>query len=122
MHFGRNWSELKERLRKGVYGDIYNYPFKEFDTILDMDKDDVAPPEEEEDEVEYVEGDDIEMGDMEDMEDFESLPDGDDGDSDEDDLSDEPVVKKPKGSCSDLRSNIGRKSKKVITEVKQPPV
>ncbi|KAL5212074.1 hypothetical protein ABZP36_022921 [Zizania latifolia] len=82
-----------------------------------MDKGDVAPPEEEEDEVEYVEGDDIEMGDMEDMEDFESLPDGDDGDSDEDDLSDEPVVKKPKGSGSDLRSNIGRKSKKVITEV-----
>lgn len=41
-------SELKERLKKGVYGDIYNYPFKEFDTILEMEKDDVAPAEEEE--------------------------------------------------------------------------
>ncbi|KAL5213295.1 hypothetical protein ABZP36_024142 [Zizania latifolia] len=108
-------SELKERLKKGVYGDIYNYPFKEFDTILEMEKDDVAPPEEEEDEVEYVEGDDIElMDDMDDMEDFEGLPDGHDGDTDEDDLSDEPVAKKPKGSGSDSRSNVGRKSKKII--------
>ncbi|KAG8070601.1 hypothetical protein GUJ93_ZPchr0006g42174 [Zizania palustris] len=110
-------SELKERLKKGVYGvrDIYNYPFKEFDTILEMEKDDVAPPEEEEDEVEYVEGDDIElMDDMEDMEDFEGLPDGHDGDMDEDDFSDESVAKKPKGSGSDSRSNVGRKSKKII--------
>uniref|UniRef100_J3MJW9 Protein MAK16 homolog n=1 Tax=Oryza brachyantha TaxID=4533 RepID=J3MJW9_ORYBR len=109
-------SELKERLKKGVYGDIYNYPFKEFDTILEMEKDDLATEEEEEEEVEeYVEGD--AMDDIEDMEDFEGLPDGDDGDSDEDDLSDEPVAKKSKGTGSDLRSNIGKKSKKIITEV-----
>lgn len=101
-------SELKERLKKGVYGDIYNYPFKEFDTILEMEKDDVAPAEEEEEvsivtecrlahltlhelihlswihlltqeEVEYVEGDD-EMDDMEDIEDFGGLPDDEDDD------------------------------------------
>uniref|UniRef100_A0A0E0Q6H6 Protein MAK16 homolog n=1 Tax=Oryza rufipogon TaxID=4529 RepID=A0A0E0Q6H6_ORYRU len=73
-------SELKERLKKGVYGDIYNYPFKEFDTILEMEKDDVAPTEEEEEEeVEYVEGDD-EMDDMEDIEDFGGLPDDDEDD------------------------------------------
>lgn len=117
-------SELKERLKKGVYGDIYNYPFKEFDTILEMEKDDVAPTEEEEEEeVEYVEGDD-EMDDMEDIEDFGGLPDDDedddnDGETDEDDLSDEPVAKKPKGRGSDLRSNIGKKSKKLITEVER---
>lgn len=41
------------------------------------------------------------------------------GETDEDDLSDEPVAKKPKGRGSDLmRSNIGKKSKKLITEVK----
>ncbi|KAE8794185.1 putative RNA binding protein [Hordeum vulgare] len=41
-------SELKERLRKGVYGEIYNFPFKQFDTILDMEKYELAPEIEEE--------------------------------------------------------------------------
>lgn len=41
-------NELKERLTKGVYGDIYNYPFKAFDVVLDMEKGEVAPEEEEE--------------------------------------------------------------------------
>ncbi|KQK04571.1 hypothetical protein BRADI_2g14350v3 [Brachypodium distachyon] len=114
-------SELKERLRKGVYGDIYNYPFKEFDNILDIENIDLAPEEEEEEEgeIEYVEGDEIEMGDMEDMEDMEDFEGlGEDGDEDGDGL-DEPVTKKPKGSSSNSRSKIGRKSTKVITEVEQ---
>ncbi|XP_044973922.1 COP9 signalosome complex subunit 5-like [Hordeum vulgare subsp. vulgare] len=53
---------------------------KEFDTILDMEKDELAPEikEEEEGEIEYVEGDDIEMTDMDDMEDFEGFGDEDD--------------------------------------------
>ena len=38
-------------------------------------------------------------------------------DADVDDGFDEPVTKKPKGPGSDLRSKIGRKSTKVITEV-----
>jgi len=41
-------NELKERLTKGVYGDIYNVPFKEFGVVLDMEKGEVAPEEEEE--------------------------------------------------------------------------
>lgn len=41
-------SELLERLNKGVYGDIYNIPFKPFNEILDLDKDNVAPEFEEE--------------------------------------------------------------------------
>ncbi|KAM3215006.1 hypothetical protein ACQJBY_067137 [Aegilops geniculata] len=113
-------SELKERLRKGVYGEIYNFPFKQFDTILDMEKDELAPEieEEEEGEIEYVEGDDIEMGDMDDMEDFEGFGDEDD-DGDADDDLDEPATKKPKLPASDSRSKIGRKSTKVITEVEE---
>ncbi|KAE8791761.1 COP9 signalosome complex subunit 5b [Hordeum vulgare] len=52
----------------------------QFDTILDMEKDELAREieEEEEGEIEYVEGDDIEMGDMDDMEDFEGFGDEDD--------------------------------------------
>uniref|UniRef100_A0A0A9D7J7 Uncharacterized protein n=1 Tax=Arundo donax TaxID=35708 RepID=A0A0A9D7J7_ARUDO len=112
-------SELKERLRKGVYGDIYNVPFKEFDVLLDMERDEVDVDEENEEEgvVEYVEGDDMEeMGDMEDMEDFEGLSDGG---TDEDGHLDEPVANKPKGSGSDLKRNAGKRSRKVITEVEQ---
>jgi hypothetical protein len=44
---------LKERLNKGVYGDIYNIPFKEFDEVLEMERDD-AVLEEEDDEVSIV--------------------------------------------------------------------
>lgn len=29
--------ELLERLKKGVYGDIYNYPVKEYNKVLDME-------------------------------------------------------------------------------------
>ncbi|OEL15996.1 Protein MAK16-like protein A [Dichanthelium oligosanthes] len=114
-------SELKERLKKGVYGDIYNVPFKEFDVVLDMERDEVALEEDEEDEeegeVEYVECDDMEeMGDVEDMEDFEGLSDvGTYGD----DHLDDPVSKKPKGSGSDLKRNTGKRSRKVMTEVEQ---
>ncbi|CAD6228417.1 unnamed protein product [Miscanthus lutarioriparius] len=112
-------NELKERLTKGVYGDIYNVPFKEFGVVLDMEKGEVAPVEEEEEEgeMEYVEGDDMEeMDDMEDMEDFEGLSDGG---TDEDDVLDDPVSKKPKGSSSNSKQNAGKRSRKVMTEVEQ---
>uniref|UniRef100_A0A0D3GPG8 Protein MAK16 homolog n=1 Tax=Oryza barthii TaxID=65489 RepID=A0A0D3GPG8_9ORYZ len=105
--------ELKERLC-GDDGMIYSYPIKDFIRVLDMEKGDVDPEEDEEvsiEEVEeYVEGD--YMDDMEDMEDYEGLPGGDYGETNEDDLLDERIAKKPKVLGSDLRSNIGKKSKK----------
>ncbi|XP_039161009.1 protein ACCELERATED CELL DEATH 6-like [Eucalyptus grandis] len=45
------WSiekELLERLRKGVYGDIYNYPVKEYEKVLEMDSLQAANEDEEE--------------------------------------------------------------------------
>ncbi|CAL4888067.1 unnamed protein product [Urochloa decumbens] len=107
--------ELKERLTKGVYGDIYNIPFKQFDEVMNMETNDVVPEEEDEEcEVEYVEGDDMEE--MDDMEDFEGLSDGG---TDEDDRFDDQVSKKPKGSASNSKQNAGKRSRKVITEVEQ---
>ena len=30
--------ELLERLKRGVYGDIYNYPVQEYNKVLDMER------------------------------------------------------------------------------------
>ncbi|KAK4282192.1 hypothetical protein QN277_013597 [Acacia crassicarpa] len=65
-------NELLERLHKGVYGpgDIINYPLKEYNNVLDMEKLQPAEDEDkEEPEVEYVEGYD-ELEEEDDIEDF----------------------------------------------------
>ncbi|KAL2652678.1 hypothetical protein R1flu_020806 [Riccia fluitans] len=66
--------ELLQRLKSGTYGDIYNFPMKEYEKVLDMESMEAADEEEEEEEgeeeeeeepeVEYVEG--YEMEDEED--------------------------------------------------------
>ncbi|KAF5730890.1 hypothetical protein HS088_TW19G00492 [Tripterygium wilfordii] len=63
--------ELLERLRRGVYGDIYNYPVNEYNKVLDLDELQAVSEDEEEaePEIEYVEGYD-ELEEEEDMEDF----------------------------------------------------
>ncbi|KAL3813442.1 hypothetical protein ACJIZ3_014710 [Penstemon smallii] len=66
--------ELVERLKKGVYGDIYNYPIDEYyDKIIDKEINKGAMEEEDEDpEIEYVEGYE-ELEEEDDMEDFGGL-------------------------------------------------
>ncbi|KAK6918043.1 Mak16 protein [Dillenia turbinata] len=68
--------ELLERLNKGAYGDIYNYPVKEYNKVLDMEGLEAATEdeaeEEEETEIQFVEGYD-ELEEEEDMEDFGGL-------------------------------------------------
>ncbi|GMH11457.1 hypothetical protein Nepgr_013298 [Nepenthes gracilis] len=61
--------ELLERLKTGVYGDIYNYPFEAYKSVLDMES---VDEEEEEAEIEFVEGYD-ELEENLDMEDFTGL-------------------------------------------------
>ncbi|KAK0601851.1 hypothetical protein LWI29_028063 [Acer saccharum] len=67
--------ELLERLKRGVYGDIYNYPADKYNEILDKEQlatSDVEDDEEEA-EIEYVEGYE-ELEEEDDMEDFGGLP------------------------------------------------
>ncbi|KAK4850278.1 hypothetical protein QYF36_005330 [Acer negundo] len=82
--------ELLERLKRGVYGDIYNYPADKYNEILDKDQlatSDVEDDEEEA-EIEYVEGYE-ELEEEDDMEDFGGLPiaksHADDDDDDDED-------------------------------------
>ncbi|KAM3324409.1 protein MAK16 [Capsicum chacoense] len=90
--------ELLERLSKGVYGDIYNYPEQKYQEILDREVMQEANEEEDEEEyeVEYVEGyEDLEEED--DMEDFDGLGIRDSGldtgiDGEDNDVDDEEAV------------------------------
>ncbi|CDP13226.1 unnamed protein product [Coffea canephora] len=73
--------ELLERLKRGVYGDIYNYPVKEYNKVLDMERQQAASEDEDEEgEIEYVEGYE-ELEEEEDMEDLGDLAIGADDDT-----------------------------------------
>lgn len=122
--------ELLERLKKGVYNDIYNYPVKEYEKILDMDELDIVEEEDEEEhEIEFVEGyDDLEEED--DIEDFGGLAvdkslGSQDGLLDDDDDEPEPVGHKKirrrtESASGKLEKDETKKSKKktrVLVEV-----
>ncbi|KAL1556744.1 cysteine synthase [Salvia divinorum] len=109
--------ELLERLKKGVYGDIYNYPVDKYNEILDKEevgKATISEDEEEEEPViEYVEGYE-ELEEEDDMEDFgglairedydnDNLNDDDDGDDDDDDEEENASVAYKRGRKSSAR-------------------
>jgi len=98
--------ELLKRLQSGTYGDIYNFPLKQYEKVLDQQEveeeeeeqqeedveefveGDEEDEEEEEEEMQYVHDDDVEL-DEEDMEDMEGEDFGDeDEDGDEDGFDD----------------------------------
>ncbi|KAE9454135.1 hypothetical protein C3L33_13964, partial [Rhododendron williamsianum] len=65
--------EILERLKKGVYGDIYNYPIDAYNNVLDKGELPASEDEQEEEfEVEYVE-DYENFEEEDDMEDFGGL-------------------------------------------------
>ncbi|KAL3834500.1 hypothetical protein ACJIZ3_009236 [Penstemon smallii] len=120
--------ELVERLKKGVYGDIYNYPIDEYNKILDQEVGKGALEEEyeeeEEAEIEYVEGYE-ELEEEDDMEDFGGLDMGDDSDVDEDEDEDDEVsvaFERKRGKKETARRLQGKDEREGAKSKKKPKV
>lgn len=114
--------ELIERLQSGTYGDIYNFPVKEYEKVLEMEEMQAASEEEDnaeepEPEVEYVEDYEMEEDDMEDFvvagadDEGPSISDEDDMDQDTEDVSTAVAVKTKKS-----RTESGSAQTKIDTD------
>ncbi|KAL8224550.1 hypothetical protein R6Q57_020025 [Mikania cordata] len=132
--------ELVERVKRGMYGDIYNYHTDAFNKLID----EFEPEQEDEKEVvkEFVEWDEA-YEDEDDMEDFSGLPSGeanldddndvmddddeeddkDDDDDDDDDESEKVMVDRKRGRADSkyalkkLEKDAKKKKGRVLVEV-----
>lgn len=116
--------ELLERLQSGTYGDIYNFPVKEYEKVLEMEEMQAASEEEDngeeelEPEVEFVEG--YEMEEEDDIEDFNvgGIDDADllDGDEEDDDEGSEEMDMDGRAGTKKSRTESGSAPQKLDTD------
>lgn len=107
-----------ERLKKGTYGDIYNFPEQEFNDIIDVNEEETEQEKAEEARTEYVEDFEPSDDEIEDYAKFEGTAfgedgleeeeDGDDGDDDSK-IGKEPKPKKDKHSKKPKKGKGGKK-------------
>jgi protein MAK16 len=112
--------ELLQRLQTGTYGDIYNFPVKEYEKVLAMEEMEAADEEEEEaePEVEYVEG--YEMEEEEEEEDMEDFALGVNGSTHSDDENPEDEDDEDNDSAEEIDRNVWSKSNQATRPPKPP--
>lgn len=103
-----------ERLKKGTYGDIYNFPEQEFNDIIDVNEEETEQEKAEEARTEYVEDFEPSDDEIEDYANFEGTNFGedtleeDDGDDDSNNGK-EPKSKKDKHNKKPKKGKDGKK-------------
>eukprot|EP00731_Ephydatia_muelleri_P020498 Em0013g225a len=92
--------ELLERLKKGTYGEIYNFPSTAFEKVLDQEEVEEEEEEEEEEEAvpEFVADDEIEESDLSDIEELQGDAEqaSDMETEDEEEVSPASIKKRPR--------------------------
>eukprot|EP00899_Mesostigma_viride_P022210 jgi/Mesvir1/3173/Mv16332-RA.3 len=111
--------ELLQRLNSGTYGDIYNFPTKQYEKVLAMEE--VVSDEEEEEEAEDEEEREVEEEDDEDVGKVEYLEDYEDDEEEEEDMEEMALPGDSEGGSGSEEDEESEEDEDEESEEEEPP-